>query len=159
MIEIKLLLLLLIANGAPILAREAVGGRFNLPLDGGHRAADGRFWLGPTKTFRGIIAAIVFTGFAAPLLGIDWKIGVATALLAMFGDLIGSFCKRRLGIASSTQAIGLDQIPESLLPLLVLAKTLQLSCYSVLIIAAAFFILVLALSRLLYWIGVRKHPY
>ncbi len=159
MIEIKLLFLLLIANGAPILAREALGGRFNLPLDGGHRAMDGRFWLGPTKTYRGVVASILFTSLAAPVLGMDWHIGAATGALAMVGDMSGSFCKRRLGIKSSTPSIGLDQIPESLLPLLVLARPLQLSWSSVLLIVTAFFVLILVLSRLLYWMGIRKHPY
>lgn len=159
MIEIKLLFLLLIANGAPILAREALGGRFSLPLDGRHRATDGKFWLGPTKTYRGVIAAVVFTSLAALLLGMGWQIGAATGALAMVGDMSGSFCKRRLGIASSTPSIGLDQIPESLLPLLVLAHPLQLSWSSVLLIVAAFFFLILALSRLFYWMGIRKHPY
>src|SRR6478736_778738 len=37
---------------------------------------------------------------------------------AMAGDLFSSFVKRRLHLASSSMAIGLDHIPESLFPLL-----------------------------------------
>lgn len=159
MVEIKLLFLLLIANGAPILAREVLGGRFNYPLDGGRRAADGQFWLGPTKTLRGVIVAVAVAALSAPLIGIDWRIGMVTGFLAMVGDLTGSFLKRRLGIKPSTRAIGLDQIPESLLPLLVLARPLHLPWLSVLMISFGFLILDLTLSRLFYWLGVRKHPY
>ena len=32
--------------------------------------------------------------------------------MAMLGDLLSSFWKRRVGLAPSWQAIGLDQIPE-----------------------------------------------
>ena len=39
-------------------------------------------------------------------------IGLLVAATAMAGDLLSSFLKRRLALAPSSQAIGLDQIPE-----------------------------------------------
>ena len=40
------------------------------------------------------------------------------AAASMAGDLLASFLKRRFGLKVHAQAIGLDQIPEALLPLL-----------------------------------------
>jgi hypothetical protein len=40
------------------------------------------------------------------------------AFMAMLGDLFSGFVKRRLGMGPSDKALGLDYVPESLLPLL-----------------------------------------
>ena len=50
------------------------------------------------------------------MIGLDWRIGALVAAMAMLGDLFSSFLKRRMGLAPSRQAIGLDQIPESCFP-------------------------------------------
>lgn len=46
----QLLLLLLVANGAPILAHKLLGETGSCPLDGGVKAWDGRPLLGPTTS-------------------------------------------------------------------------------------------------------------
>lgn len=126
---IKLVLLLAIANGAPVIARILMGRRFDQPLDRNLQFVDGRPLLGPAKTVRGIICALLATTVMAPLFDLSPGQGALFALLAMAGDLVSSFIKRRLGIASSRSAPLLDQLPESLLPLWllhpVLAETLQ----------------------------------
>jgi CDP-2,3-bis-(O-geranylgeranyl)-sn-glycerol synthase len=159
MTEFKLFLLLLIANGAPILARILLGSRFAWPLDWGLETAKGRPWLGPSKTFRGILAAVLASSIGAILLGFSWHMGVALGLFAMLGDLFASFTKRRLGLPASSQATGLDQIPESLFPMLYAAGYLQLSWSSVLLVVLGFWISEILLSRLLYRLGIRRHPY
>ena len=78
--------------------------------------ADGRPWFGPSKTIRGIVLATLATAAAAAVLGLGWKCGGLVGIVAMAGGLLASFIKRRLGLAPSSQAIGLDQIPESLFP-------------------------------------------
>jgi hypothetical protein len=65
-----------------------------------------------------VVLAVVATAGAAALLGLGWKIGALIGIVAMASDLLASFVKRRLGLPPSSQAIGLDQIPESLIPLL-----------------------------------------
>lgn len=77
----------------------------------------------------------------------------------MAGDLGSSFVKRRLGLASSSMALGLDQVPESLLPALVLREPFGLGWIEVFAVSLVFFLLGLLLSALLYAAGVRKHPY
>ncbi|MCB1829723.1 MAG: CDP-archaeol synthase [Chromatiaceae bacterium] len=157
--EIHLLVLLFIANGSPILARRFLGERFGRALDGGRVLADGRPLLGASKTLRGIVSALLVTMLAAPLLGVSWIVGLLLAVFAMLGDLSSSFLKRRLGLQPSSMALGLDQIPESLLPLMVCRPLLELSWAQVLWLTLAFFVLELILSQLLYRLGIRKHPY
>ena len=59
--------------------------------------------------------------------------GVVIGATAMAGDLLSSFCKRRLKLAPSSQALGLDQIPEVLLPAVVSRTWFDLSLLDVVI--------------------------
>ena len=61
---LRLLLLLGAANTAPIVIKRVLGGRWNAPLDAGLRFVDGRPLLGPSKTVRGLVAAVVGSTFA-----------------------------------------------------------------------------------------------
>jgi CDP-2,3-bis-(O-geranylgeranyl)-sn-glycerol synthase len=158
-IELKLLLLLLVANGAPILARYLFGEHFNCPLDGGYLTKNGRHLLGSSKTVRGLIASLLTTAVAAQLMGIHWQWGMMVAALAMLGDLCASFIKRRLDLPPSSRSTGLDQVPESLIPLIPCALLFDLPWWNVLILVLAFWLLDTLLSRLLFRIGIRRRPY
>jgi len=158
-IELKLLILLVLANGAPIIARLLLRDCCSWPLDGGLKTPKGQPLLGPSKTLRGLLAGVTLTAAVAPLLGIDWHWGAAIGALAMLGDLLASFTKRRLGYAPSSQAVGLDQIPESLLPLLALESVFHLHLLSILMVVLAFSVVVPLLSRLFFLLGIRRHPY
>jgi CDP-archaeol synthase len=157
--SLRLLLLLGVANASPIVAAWFLDPRWRMPLDGGTRFPDGRRLLGPSKTVRGVIAAIAATAIAAPALGVALQLGAAIGAAAMAGDALSSFTKRRLGIDSSGRAVGLDQIPESLLPLLVVQGPLDLSYAQVLGITAVFFAVETPVARLCYRLGIRKRPY
>ena len=156
---LPILFLLLIANGAPIIVREILANRLARPLDGGIVLGDGRRLFGPTKTVRGIIAAVVATGLIAPAVGISFVAGVLLAAGSMIGDLMSSFIKRRLGIASSESVLGLDQGLEALVPALLLHRRFSLTLLDVLVIGVVFFVLSILISRLLYWLRIRKHPF
>jgi hypothetical protein len=67
--------------------------------------------------------------------------------------------KRRLGLVPSSQAIGLDQIPESLFPLIAARLLLPLSALDIAVGTMLFFAGELLLSRLLYKWHVRDRPY
>jgi CDP-2,3-bis-(O-geranylgeranyl)-sn-glycerol synthase len=56
-------------------------------------------------------------------------------------------------------AIGVDQIPESLLPLLVCADTLALSVLDIIAVVVCFFAGEIWISRLLYRLHLRDRPY
>ncbi len=156
---VEILMLLGVANGTPIFATRLCGGRLNAPLDGGLKFPDGRPLFGPSKTVRGLVLSVACTTLAAPLLGFEWISGAGLASASMFGDLLSSFIKRRLGLRAHSQAPGLDQIPESLLPLLVLRQHLGLGYGDIAVIAAAFIVLELVLSRLLFRLHIRDRPY
>jgi CDP-diglyceride synthetase len=155
----RILLLAIVANGAPVIAKRAFGARFAMPLDSNAAFIDGRPLFGRSKTIRGIAASLAATAVAAPLIGLDVATGLVVALAAMSGDLASSFIKRRLGMAPSSQAIGLDQIPESLLPLLACRAAFGLDAADIAAGVGIFFIGELALSRLLYRFHVRERPY
>jgi len=169
MLELKLLLLIIIANGSPVVAKKLLGERWQSPLDAGKHFIDDKPLFGATKTWRGVLAACLLTGPAAWLMHLPLMTGLLIALCAMLGDLLSSFIKRRLGMPSSSMALGLDQIPESLLPLLVvkyfapalLPSPLQtdLTWTPVWQIVAMFFVVELLLSRMLYRLHIRKEPY
>lgn len=159
MLVFQLLLLLLTANGAPILARQLPGNPGGCPLDAGLLAWDKRPFLGPAKTVRGLIASIAATATVAFLFGLPLQLGILIGAGAMVGDALSSFIKRRLNIETSGHAPGLDQIPESLLPLLLVAEPLQLSVIDITLIVCGFMLLEMLLSRLLYRLGIRKRPW
>ncbi len=128
---LQILVLLTLANGAPVVAKKIFGERFNSPLDGGVAFFDGRPLFGKSKTIRGIVVAVLATAAAAPLIGLSLATGAIVAAAAMAGDLLSSFTKRRLGFKPSSQALGLDQIPESLLPMLAARTMLPLSALDI----------------------------
>ncbi len=158
-IVVKLLTLLTVANGVPVIAKRLMGRRWSWPLDGGCRFLDGRPLLGESKTVRGLVLSIVTTGVAALLLGLDVSTGFLVGAAAMAGDLLSSFVKRRLGLISSSQATGLDQIPESLLPTLLCWYELDLTAADVVAVAGIFLVGEIVLSRLLFWLKIRDRPY
>ena len=155
----RLLLLLAVANTTPIVAKNVFGTRWNAPLDGGWRFVDGRPLLGPSKTVRGLVAAMAGTAVAAALMGFSFGLGLVLGALAMLGDALSSFVKRRLNIASGGRATGIDQIPEALLPLFVVRSALGLSLTEVAAITLVFFVLEIPLARLSFRLGLRDRPY
>ena len=156
---LQFLILLTLANGTPVIAKKLLGDIFAQPLDGYAVFLDGRPLFGPSKTIRGIVFSILVTALGAPLIGLDWNTGLVVAIVAMAGDLFSSFLKRRMNLRPSSQAIGLDQIPESLFPALACQSMLELSILDVVAIVAIFFVGEVILSRLLFKWGVRDRPF
>src|ERR1700676_1898309 len=156
---LQLLVLLTLANGTPIVAKKIFGPRFARPLDAGFIFLDGRPLFGPSKTIRGIMASILITTASAPLVGLDLTIGAIVAGAAMTGDLFSSFVKRRLNFPPSSQALGLDQVPESLFPMLACRDALSLTIADIALGVGIFFIGELILSRLLFRAHLRDEPY
>jgi hypothetical protein len=62
-------------------------------------------------------------------------------------------------MSDSSQFTGLDQIPESLLPLLVCMFLLPLTLIDVAITTTIFFVGALVLSRILFKLNIRDRPY
>jgi CDP-diglyceride synthetase len=156
---LQLLILLVVANGTAVAAKKLLRGTLARPLDGGAPFVDGRPIFGPAKTIRGIVASVLATSICATLMGLGWNVGVVIATFAMAGDLFSSFVKRRLDLASSSMAIGLDHVPESLFPLLASRLLLPLSPFDVVAGTTIFVVGALILSPLLFKLNLRDEPH
>ena len=156
---IELLLLIIIANGAPILIRVLLNDVFNTAIDFGYKLPDNKPIFGHSKTWRGLFAACITTAIAAWLLGYTPITGLLIGFYAIVGDLTSSFIKRRLGKPPSSMAPLLDQIPESLLPAFMMMQTFKLDSFAIIQLVLIFIIVELLLSHILYKWGVREQPY
>ncbi|WP_245471213.1 CDP-archaeol synthase [Bradyrhizobium genosp. SA-3] len=103
--------------------------------------------------------SFLVTTASAPLIGLDLTIGAIVAVAAMAGDLFSSFVKRRLNSPPSSQALGLDQIPESVFPMLACRGALSLTIADVALGVGIFFIGAVILSRFLFRVHLRDEPY
>jgi CDP-diglyceride synthetase len=153
------LVVLTLANGVPVIARKMLGDWLAWPIDGGRLFWDGQPLLGKSKTLRGFVLAILAAAIGAPVVGLEIETGVLIGISAMVGDMLSSFIKRRLRLASSAEAPGLDQVPESLLPFLVVSSHVGFFVWDILIGVCAFWIGELLVSRLLYTLRIRDRPY
>jgi CDP-2,3-bis-(O-geranylgeranyl)-sn-glycerol synthase len=144
----ELILLLMIANGAPVIASRLFGQRLACPLDGNIHWRDKRRLLGPSKTLRGLVSAALACALLASLFGLTPAQGAGFGLLAMLGDALSSFLKRRLGIAPSHSAPLIDQLPEALLPLWLMNPVLGATASESFIALFIFLIIDLVVSRL-----------
>lgn len=156
---LQLLALLGVANGAPLMLNSLLGRRWSYPLDGGTRFVDGQPLFGRSKTIRGILVSVLATTAGAEVVGPGWKAGIAIGSVAMAGDLFSSFLKRRLRLSAGDRATGLDQIPESLFPLLACRHALSLTALDIVVVVAIFFVGEVLLSLLFYKLHLRERPY
>lgn len=155
----KLLILLALANGAPLVAQYVFRDIGSYPIDFGRIWYDGRPVFGRSKTFRGLFCSLLSTTVVAALMEEAWTTGLEIAAAAMVGDLVSSFAKRRLGFAASARVTGLDQIPESLLPAITVASKLGITGLDVVVTTCLFFFGEIVLSRILYQLQIRERPY
>ena len=93
------------------------------------------------------------------LMELEWVTGTVIGSVSMAGDLFSSFIKRRLNMPPSSMAFALDQIPESLLPLLVVQPMLTLTLMDIATVVVLFSVGGLAISRVLYKLRIRDRPY
>ena len=156
---IHLLLLIIIANGAPIVIRAVMGSRLDCAIDFGYRLPDDRPLFGSSKTWRGVFGAVLFTSIGAIVLGYSAFTGAQIAIYAVLGDILSSFIKRRLGMAPSSMAPLLDQVPESLLPAVMLMDIFELDIQSIIILVSLFIVMELLLSYIFFKLGIRRRPY
>ncbi|HBK06353.1 MAG TPA: CDP-archaeol synthase [Acetobacteraceae bacterium] len=155
----QILGLITLANSVPVVAKNILGDRSAWPLDFGIVLRDGHRLFGASKTIRGVLLGVFACLLVAPLIGVDPWIGAMVGALSMAGDLLSSFIKRRMGRPPSSQALGLDQIPESLFPLLAGIGPLGLTLTDILVGTVIFTVGELLLSRLLFRFHLRDRPY
>ncbi len=97
-----------VANGAPVILG---GGK---PLDFGRKFM-GKPIFGSHKTIRGLFAGLaagfIMAGLESIVFPYMLPIGILLSVGTMFGDLFGSFIKRRMGTGEGTKMLFLDQYP------------------------------------------------
>src|SRR5581483_10835306 len=152
---VRALLLLLAANAAPWILGRLLGARFGWPLDFGATLPDRRRLFGDHKTWRGLAGGALACGLVASLFGLRFSLGVWFGALALAGDALSSLIKRRLGFAPGRDVPVVDQLPEALLPLGVLASALHLRSLDVACVAIAFILIDLAALRVRHRPGTR----
>ncbi len=152
-------LLLVAANGAPVIAARLLRRRGERPIDGGLRLPDGEPLFGPHKTWRGLLAAVGSCALLGALLGVGAAAGAAIGALAMVGDLAASFTKRRLKVPSGGRMRALDQLPESLLPMAFAPALLGAGWLAALVAALLFVAANILVSPLLFRLGIRRRPF
>ncbi len=84
------------------------------PMDSGAKFLDGKRILGPGKTWKGFVGAVLLgclVGAAQAFFSTSetFVLAIFLAVGAMVGDAIGSFVKRRLGLERGEAAPFLDQ--------------------------------------------------
>ncbi len=156
---LQALALLVVANGTPVIARNIAGTYFNWPVDFGLMLTDAQPFFGDSKTWRGLIVAVISGAIVAGWIGLTAKQGALFALLVMIGDLFASFTKRRLRLAPSSRSRVLDVIPESLLPAVIMKTELELNMIDIGLVVLIFFLIEVYLSPILYRWHIRKRPY
>ncbi|MDX1458357.1 MAG: CDP-archaeol synthase [Marinobacter sp.] len=159
LIFLELFVMLVLANGTPVVAARVLGRRWSAPVDGGRLWRDGRPLLGASKTWRGVVSGTFACGLFALIIGAGLLFGLLFGLLGLVGDMISSFIKRRAGLASSARAMGLDQVPEALLPMVLAWYWLELSGWVVAGVVVLFTVSNIVLSPLLFRLGIRHQPH
>lgn len=159
LITLELFVMLVLANGTPVVAAGLLKNRWSAPVDGGRLWRDGRPVFGSSKTWRGVVSGGLACALFALLAGLGFVFGLLFGLLGLAGDILSSFIKRRLGLAPSARALGLDQIPEALLPMLLAMWWLPVSYWVVLVVVVLFTLSNILGSPLLYRLGIRSQPH
>lgn len=151
--------MLVLANGAPVVAAKVLGKGWGVPIDGGRLWFDGRPWLGASKTWRGLVAGALSCALFSWSVGLGFVFGLWFGFLGLLGDLLSSFIKRRRGLESSAKALGLDQIPEAALPVILAVFWLSLSGWAALCLVAVFTFSNVIFSPILFRLGIRNRPH
>ncbi len=86
------------SGGGPLDFKKKLGGK---PILGGHKTVSG--------TASGILAGIIVAAIESVFLGFSLAAGIAITLGAIFGDLLGSFIKRRLSLKEGSSVLFMDQ--------------------------------------------------
>lgn len=159
LITLELYVMLVLANGTPVVAARPLKHRWSAPVDGGRLWGDGRPVFGHSKTWRGVASGALACALFSVVTGLGFVFGALFGLLGLAGDLLSSFIKRRLGLASSSRALGLDQVPEALLPMLLAMWWLPVSPWVVVIVVVLFTLSNILASPVLCRLGIRRQPH
>lgn len=151
----RVILMLMAANSGAWLAGRFRSARPPRPLDGGLIAWDGERLLGSHKSWRGVSAGVLASCLAGGLCGVRWWVAAAFGAASLAGDAISSGIKRRLRRAPGADVPLLDQLPEALLPMVLLWARLAITWLEAAGVIGVFVALDLLCTR--GWSAARGH--
>ena len=158
---VKLLIFILpayVANATPVV----LGG--GPPIDLGFHWLDEKRIYGDGKTIRGFIGGFL-SGFLVGAIesiflgGIYLYVGLLLAFGAMFGDLLGSFLKRRMGVPRGQPMFILDQLSFIAVALLFALPIYPLSIVEIVILFILTGILHVVFNILANKMGLKRVPW
>jgi len=141
-----------VANATPTI----LGG--GTTIDGGLKFIDGRSIFGSHKTIRGFISGLIM-GTIVGLLQGKTGYGFLLSFGALFGDLAGSFIKRRLSIESGSPFPIVDQLSFVLFALIFVFPFSYLTVEE--IFSAVFFtpLFHVITNATAYFLGLKAYPW
>lgn len=134
------------------------------PIDGGRVFSDGRRLLGKGKTIKGTVVGILaglmigllqHIALPFPSLGFAFLRGFLLGSGAIFGDIAGSFLKRRIGIESGDSAPLLDQL-DFMVGATVFVAPLGLPSLEIILIAMIITPVIHFVSNVIWFLAGRK---
>lgn len=162
-----------LANMAPVVFRNNFE-FLNKPVDGG-RLMGGKPLFGAHKTWRGLVVATIAGGavyavqywlgleypamanwFPFDVYVLPWWIGFGFGAAAILGDLIKSFFKRRVGVASGHTWFPFDQL-DSIVASAILATVLfDFTWYMWLMCLTVWAGLHVVTNHIAFWLGMKE---
>ena len=159
------------ANMAPVVAKNMFR-KLTLPIDFNIGLGNNTIF-GKNKTYRGLIAGmlaaiiVAYTQFFlnggnifADFAFVDYSnwllIGLLLGLGAMFGDLVKSFVKRRIGLKPGMPFVPFDQLDFVFGALIFVYPVAKLPMEKMAIILFISFILHMVINHIAFYTGIRK---
>jgi hypothetical protein len=136
--DLQAFALLITANAVPVIVAKLARNRASLPLDFGRVMPDGERLFGSHKTWRGLASGIVACAVLAAYFDLPAWLGAGFAALSLIADACSSAVKRRMRLKPGSEVLGLDQLAEALVPLLVFSKPLGLQAGEIALVTAVF---------------------
>ena len=139
--DLQAFALLITANAVPVIVGKLARDRGSLPLDFGHVLSDGERLFGSHKTWRGLASGVLACALLATYFDLPVWVGAGFAALSLLADACSSAVKRRMRLKPGSEVLGLDQLAEALVPLLVFSRPLGLQAGEIAFVTVAFVIL------------------
>lgn len=157
-----------ISNMMPVFASKLPWlKKWNTPIDFG-QTYNGKPIFGPHKTWRGLVCGVLGGTLVGAILPHEfiahyypaWSVAVAASMSsgALMGDAIKSYFKRRANIRSGGTWFPFDQLDYIVGGLLCILPFGIPSVGLVATITASYFCLVIAVTHIGYWLGLKESP-
>lgn len=155
---IRALALLGAANATPVIVAQVARDGWSTPLDFGYVMPDGERLFGSHKTWRGLMFGVLAVVAVGAMFELSLSSSVGFAVTSLAADAVSSAVKRRMHLKPGTESVGLDQIGEALLPLILFSTPLSLAPAEIVGVTAIFVLLDLATARLRHgsWLRQRR---